>query len=70
MKINLKVFRIKRHLTQADMAALIGVSRVTYSNIERGRNNASEDFWKKLQAEFEIPDSEMYSLMKNAEDVE
>lgn len=64
MRTELKVLRVKNHLTQAEMAEKIGVTRVNYSAIEQGRNNGSLDFWDKLQAAFSIPDAEMYNLIK------
>lgn len=64
MRIDLKVLRVKHKLTQAEIAAKIGVSRQVYANIEKGRNDGSTDFWSNLQRAFDIPDEEMYSLMK------
>lgn len=68
MLINLKIFRIAKHLTQKEMADKCNVSRAVYSNIERGRNEAKGDFWENLQKAFDVPDSEMYNLMKKEEE--
>ena len=64
MRHNLYMFRCDKRLTQAEMAKLLGVSRVTYSCIENGKRSASQAFWDTLQDMFDIPDSQMYSLMK------
>lgn len=64
MRINLKVFRVKNKLTQAEIAEKVGVSRQVYANIEKGRNGGSTEFWGNLQRAFGIADEEMYSLMK------
>ena len=64
MRIELKLLRVKYNLTQGEMSALLGVSRATYSLIESGRVRGSIEFWNSVQREFEIPDAEMYTLMK------
>ena len=61
---NLKVFRVKSGLTQSEMAAKIGVSRSTYSEVESGKRMCSNVFMDKLQAAFNIPDNEMWYLTK------
>lgn len=65
MRLNLKIFRISHDLTQEEMAEKIGVSRMTYSNVESGRRGGQLDvFWNNLQKAFNVPDSEMYNIMK------
>ena len=64
MRTNLKVFRIKKKLTQAEIAAKIGVSRGVYSYIEQGKRGGTPCFWGALQYAFNIPDEEMYPLQK------
>lgn len=64
MRTNLKVFRIAHKLKQAEFAVKIGVSRATYSLVERGMRSGTGEFWAAIQREFNVPDSEMYSLMK------
>lgn len=61
---NLAVFRVQHGLKQGQMAAKIGVSRGTYSDVEKGKRNCSPDFLRKLQAAFDIPDAEMWALTK------
>ena len=61
---NLYVFRCDKRLTQAEMAELLGISRITYANIERGKRSGDHAVWRTLQEVFNVPDAEMYSLMK------
>ena len=61
---NLYMFRCDRKLTQDEMATRLGVSRATYSFIERGIRGGTNEFWSKLQREFDVPDSEMWKLQK------
>ena len=65
MRLNLKLFRVSHDLTQEEIAEKIGVSRVTYYNVESGNRGGQLDvFWKNFQEAFDIPDSEMYNIMK------
>ena len=64
---NLIIFRAKQGLNQQEMARRIGVSRSTYSEIEKAKRNCSQSFLVKLQEAFNIPDEEMWSLMKIVE---
>ena len=61
---NLYVFRCDKKLKQSEMAEKTGVSRRTYGLVENGKRDGSQMFWSNLQREFDVPDSEMYSLMK------
>jgi DNA-binding XRE family transcriptional regulator len=58
------MFRCNHKLTQAEMAVKIGVCRATYSFIERGIRSGTAEFWAKLQSVFNVPDEDMYKLMK------
>lgn len=64
MRTTLKLFRIGKHLTQKKIAGEIGVSRATYSFIERGIRSGNFEFWENLQKAFGVPDEEMYKLQK------
>ncbi len=64
---NLYMFRCDRKLTKGDMAKKTGVSRTTYTHIEKGERFGSEKFWNNFQGEFNVPDNEMFLLMKNEE---
>ena len=61
---NLYMFRCEQRLTKKAMAKKTGVSRTTYSLIENGERDGSQEFWDTLQTEFNIPDSKMFNLMK------
>ncbi|MGN0804389.1 MAG: helix-turn-helix transcriptional regulator [Candidatus Coproplasma sp.] len=63
-RIELRVFRVKQHMTQAQFAEKIGCSRTHYALIEQGNRNGTQDFWNKLQAAFNIADAEMWELTK------
>lgn len=63
MRTNLKVFRVKHNLSQEEISEKIGCKRATYSAIECGKRNGQQNFWKKLQKAFSIPDAEMWDLM-------
>ena len=63
-RTNLKVFRTAHKLRQTDIAYDLGVSRATYSYIERGLRSGTAEFWSKLQSTYNVPDEQMYSLQK------
>lgn len=65
---NLIIFRAKHGLNQQEMARRIGVSRSTYSEIENAKRNCSPSFLVKLQEAFNVPDEEMWALMKVIEE--
>lgn len=67
LRTNLKVFRIQHVLSQEEIAAKIGCSRATYSAIENGTRAGRQMFWNSLQNAFDIPDADMFGLMKNDE---
>lgn len=64
MRTNLKLFRVKHHLTQAEMAAKVGCIRCTYAAIENGTRAGRDVFWESLQKAFNIPDEDMWELKK------
>ena len=61
---NLYMFRCDKRLTQAEIAATIGVSRQVYAYVEKGKRSGNQAFWDGLQKAFNIPDTEMYALQK------
>ena len=65
MRTNLKVLRVKNHLTQVQMADEVGVGRQTYAAVEVGKQRGNEEFWNAVQNRFDVPDSEMWGLMRN-----
>lgn len=64
MRHNLYLFRCDQRMTQAQIAEKLGVSRQLYASIEKGRQRVSAEFWSTLQRVFEIPDADMYGLMR------
>lgn len=65
MRTNLKIFRIRNHLSQSEISDRIGCSRATYAAIENGARCGRQTFWNDLQTAFHLPDSAMWDLMKN-----
>lgn len=61
-RINLKIFRIRHGLTQADMAVRVGCARDAYCAIEAGKRDPSIAFFYALQDAFGIPDEKMWEL--------
>lgn len=67
MRMNLKIFRVKKNLSHEEIAQRIGFSRAAYSAIEAGKREGRQAFWVALQKAFDIPDAEMWALKKNEE---
>ncbi len=67
MRDNLYMLRCQHKLTKGKMAVKTGISRTTYSLIEKGDRDGSQEFWSAVQREFNVPDSEMYLLMKKGQ---
>lgn len=65
---SLKVFRARRGLTQEQMANQMGWSRQYYAKTENGRSAGSITFWDRLQHAFNVPDEEMWSLVKDTKE--
>lgn len=70
MRTNLKVFRVRMHLSQAEMAAKIGnenpekYSRQVYSLVESGKTNGKQEFWDDLMRAFDLDAYQVWQLMK------
>lgn len=63
-RTNLKIFRTAHKLRQTDIAVDLGISRATYSFIERGLRSGTTEFWNRLQQKYNVPDAEMWALQK------
>lgn len=63
-RLKLKAFRALRGLSQDEMSKKIGCTRSRYTGIETGRRDGSPEFWRAMQAAFDIPDAEMWGLMQ------
>lgn len=68
VRTNLKVLRVKNNLSQMDIAERIHCTRATYAAIENGLRSGSIRFWESLQTAFDIPDDQMWELMKVEQD--
>ncbi len=70
MQVNrsLKVFRARQGLTQEQMAERMGWSRQYYAKTENGRSSGSILFWTRLQDAFNIPDGEVWPLVKDTKE--
>lgn len=66
-RMNLVKFRGSQALTQHEFAEKMGVKRQMYSLVELGKRQGSPEFWAKLQKAFELPDAEMYPLMREGD---
>lgn len=58
----LKLFRITHNLTQRDIAKKLNVSLSTYNLIEQGKRRGSQEFWLKLQQEFNLDGGKVWEL--------
>ena len=65
MRTNLKIFRVKKNLSQDEFAENINCTRATYSSIESGKRDGRLAFWNDLQQAYNVPDSDMWALMRN-----
>lgn len=64
MRNNLYMLRCEKRLTKTKMAEKTGVSRLTYTLIENGERDGSQEFWRTLQREFDVNDADMWKLQK------
>lgn len=62
MRLALKTFRVSKNLTQKQMAEKTGVSISTYSLIESGTRRGSQEFWQRLQKEFDLDGGTVWAL--------
>ena len=64
IKLNnrIRVFRAEHHMSQQELADLIGVSRKTISTIEVGRFVPSTIIALLIARQFEVPVEEIFSL--------
>jgi transcriptional regulator with XRE-family HTH domain len=65
MRKKLRMLRLSKNLSQQEMAKRLGVSYVTYSQVELGKRDGSLKFWGALQEKFFIPNNAMYDYMIN-----
>ena len=67
-RTKLKQFRVGMDYTQEQIADVLRVSRAKYAKIENGQQDGEYNFWLKLQLAFNIPDADMWELMKRKDD--
>ena len=65
MRTELKVLRIKKQLTQTQLASKLGTTVANYCLIEKGTRNGSKDFWNKIQKFYILKDGEVCKLYNN-----
>lgn len=56
--------RLLKHLSQENMAEALKISRVAYSDIERGKTDLSESRIKQIAEVLEVTPEEIYSFDK------
>ena len=64
LRTNLKCFRVRNKLSQAEIAKKLDVSRSYYGFIERGRQKGSVKFWGTLKSVFNLTDKQIKELKK------
>lgn len=61
MGLNLKISRIKKRLTQKELADIVGVSRDYIASLENGRSkNPSIELMKKLSKALNVSVTELF----------
>ena len=66
MRINLKLARTRKRLTQEKAAFLTGVSRVTYNRVENGTSDGTVEFWQAIKRLF--PEETIEHLFKKEDE--
>ncbi|WP_432409212.1 helix-turn-helix transcriptional regulator [Wukongibacter sp. M2B1] len=60
MRKKLKKQRLKKELTQMEIASLIGIKRATYTNIELGNKNPSFNVATKIKGVLGYQDDDIF----------
>jgi len=63
IKVKIKEFRIKRNLTQEELAKRVGVRRETIVFLEQGKYNPSLNLALKIAEQLKTPISKLFSLI-------
>lgn len=61
--VALQQYRIKRGLTQKDIADYLGIAVNSYQRLEYGTRNGSIPIWDKLEDFFHVPQRELRRLI-------
>lgn len=56
-------FRKEKGLSQREMAERLGVSQLTYSNVENGISRGSVMFWAKFKKVFDVNSNEIWHII-------
>lgn len=65
---NLMLFNLRkmRGWDQVDVAKKLDIPLNYYADIEKGRTSSKPVIWKKIQDLYEIPDTDMWKLIKGS----
>lgn len=64
--LQLFVLRKERNWNQADVAEKLGIPTNLYADIEKGKTASKPKTWAKIQELYNIPDSDMWGLIKGS----
>ena len=64
MESKLKTIREEKGLSQDKTAEKCGISTIMYRSMEQGRRKGSFRTWEKIQEVLEIPDEEMWDVIR------
>lgn len=68
MRLKMKLFRVKKKLSQVEFAKKIGCSSNHYAKFERGDVDGSVKFIRAIQTAFDIPNADIMELIENEQD--
>ena len=60
IKVKLQIMRLQRHLSQEEIADLIGITQSSYSRKEKGITNITMQEWTRLAKVFGVEKDEIY----------
>lgn len=60
MRLNLKIARIKKGLSQEELSKMIDISRTTYRNIESGKTEPKRNIMEKLSEALDTPIMDLF----------
>lgn len=60
MRLNLKIARIKKGLSQEELSKMIDISRTTYRNIESGKTEPKRNVMEKLSKVLDTPIMDLF----------
>ncbi|MFR1851596.1 helix-turn-helix transcriptional regulator [Clostridium sp. 1001270J_160509_D11] len=60
MRLNLKIARIKKGLSQEELSKMIDISRTTYRNIESGKTEPKRNVMEKLSEALDTPIMDLF----------